>query len=115
MIGPQRRRQVGGEIDGRVLEHLYPFFGVTLGTTHFSRLSSDTGTEWFFSTGFYGGIKVPIGDHFGLRLQGGMMATILTEESPVVCGSSASGACISVDDLTGVYQGSAMAGLYVAF
>ena len=108
--------QIGGEVDGRLAERLRPFFAVTLGATHYSPRSSSASTEWFFSAGFYGGVKVPLNSHFGLRFQGRRLGTVLSSNSAVVCASSAGGAClVTVDEVTGPIQGDMMGGFYLAF
>jgi hypothetical protein len=107
---------VGGEIDGEVGKRFKPFFGLSIGATHFSPLSSSASTEWFFSAGFYGGTKIAFGEHFGLRLQGRMLGTVIGGEKSVICVSGSGGAClISASGTSGLMQGDFMAGVYVAF
>ncbi len=105
--------QVGWEIDGQMTRHLFPLFGLTVGTTHFTPRDMNASTRWFFSTGFYGGFKIPIGDHFGFRVQGGMMATIVTGETSFFCGTN--GCYLTLDEISAPIQGNAFGGLYVRF
>jgi hypothetical protein len=104
--------QVGGELDGKV-GRARPFFGATLGATHFTPLDSGFGTEWFFSAGFYGGVKIPIGKHFGIRMQGRMMGTVLFADSDLFC--TGNSCLVSIDEVTGPIQGDLSGGFYVAF
>jgi len=107
----------GGEIDGRATKWIHPFFGLTIGATHFS--SKQPGaktTSWFFSGGVHGGIKVPFGDHFGLRFQGRYLGTLLNADKQLFCETSDGASCVlTVDDVTGAHQGEFSGGVYVAF
>jgi hypothetical protein len=105
--------QFGGEIDGRMAPYFKPFFGLTVGAAHFSP-TWGADTEWFFSAGFYGGVKVPVNKHFGLRLQGRMMGTIISGNSSLFFGPGG-GAVVTVDSVSGPIQGDLQAGLYYAF
>lgn len=107
---------VGGEIDGKVGKRLKPFLGLSVGATHFTPMQSSASSEWFFSAGFYGGTKIAFGEHFGLRLQGRMLGTVIGGDKSVICVSGSGGAClISRSGTTGLMQGDMMAGVYFVF
>ena len=105
----------GGEIDGRVTDWIHPFFGMTIGATHYTSSEAKT-TSWFFSGGLHGGIKVPFGDHFGLRLQGRYIGTLLNANKQLFCSSSNGASCVlTLDDVTGAHQGEFSGGVFFAF
>lgn len=107
----------GGEIDGRATKWIHPFFGLTIGATHYS--SKQPGaktTSWFFSGGAHGGIKVPFGDHFGLRFQGRYLGTVLNADKQLFCQTSNGASCVlTLDDVSGVHQGEFSGGIFVSF
>jgi hypothetical protein len=104
--------QVGGEIDSRMAPYFTPFFGLTVGATLFSP-TWNANSEWFFSAGLYGGVKVPINDHVGLRFQGGMLGTLISGNSEIFLGPN--GIFITIDEVSGPIGGYVQAGLYYAF
>lgn len=103
----------GVEVDGELFPRLHPFLNVSLGATHYTPDREGTETTWFFSTGLRGGVKVPITSWLGLRLQAGMMATVIGDGKDIICVSN--GSCIPASDALGVIQGDAAGGLYLRF
>jgi hypothetical protein len=106
--------QIGGEIDGKIAKHVKPFFGLGVGATHYSPLSSKLSTSWYFSGTVWGGLKFPITDHIGIRTQGRMIGTLISKNSNVFC-TTGIGCVVSISDISGPISGDLMAGLYVAF
>ncbi len=105
--------QLGGEADGRVFDFFHPFLGLSIGASHYSPVSRGLQSSWFFSTGLYSGFKIPVGDHWGFRLEGGLLATIMGSDANVVC---VPGACLTTGSgVIGPVRGHASAGLFVAF
>ncbi len=108
------RVHAGIEADGRLKKWIHPFLGLSLGATHYTPDFEDTKTTWFFSTALYGGVKVPLASWVGLRLQGGMVATVIGEDAGIVCLSN-TGTCITAEQALGVIQAEAAGGLYFRF
>lgn len=106
----------GGEIDGRVNDFVHPFFGLTIGATHYTQTAASS-TSWFFSGGAHAGVKVPFGEHFGLRFQGRYIGTLISSNTQLFCTSAGGGgSCLlSLDDVVGAHQGEFSGGLYVSF
>jgi opacity protein-like surface antigen len=68
---------------------LRPFIQATLGVTHFSPDQAGLSSETRFSFGIGGGVKYFITKHFGLRLDGRALGTLLNSNSAIFC----SGGC----------------------
>ncbi|MBW2233005.1 MAG: hypothetical protein JRH17_21685 [Deltaproteobacteria bacterium] len=106
--------QIGGEIDGKIGKHFKPFFGLGIGATHYSPLSSQMDTEWFFSGTVFGGLKFAFNEHFGIRTQGRMIGTLLNADSTIFC-RTGTGCVVTINEVSGPISGDLMAGIYVAF
>ncbi len=107
--------QIGGELELPMNPHFVPFFGLGIGATHIGLRDNDASPEWFFSGTVSGGAKFPITKHFGLRLHMSMLATVIQNDSAVLCVSSGGLTCAVSADLEAMIQGDFMAGVYLAF
>jgi opacity protein-like surface antigen len=87
--------QFGGTVSYPDVEatHIIPYFGMTVGAARFSpdQAGLDDETKFAFTVG--GGMRVPITDRFGLRLDLRAFATVMDPESDIFCVSSAGATC----------------------
>lgn len=87
--------QFGGTVSYPDTEatHIIPYFGMTVGAARFSpdQAGLDDETKFAFTLG--GGVRVPITERFGVRLDLRAFATVLDSESDIFCVSSAGGTC----------------------
>lgn len=93
-------------------EGVQPFMVATLGATYLSPQQPGYQNETRFSFGIGGGVKVPIGRHFGLRLEARAYGTVLDNNSSAVC---TSGSCLIHVSGDLMWQYEANAGIYLAF
>jgi hypothetical protein len=93
-------------------EGVQPFMVATLGVTYISPQQSGYQNETKFSFGIGGGVKVPVGRHFGLRLEARAYGTVLDNNSSAVC---TSGTCVIHVSGNLMWQYEANAGIYIAF
>ena len=93
-------------------EGVQPFMVATLGATYLSPQQPGYQNETRFSFGIGGGVKVPIGRHFGLRLEARAYGTVLDNNSSAVC---TSGSCLIHVSGDLMWQYEANAGLYLSF
>jgi hypothetical protein len=107
--------QVGGELELPMNPHLVPFIGLSIGATHMAQRDASENPEWFFSGSFFAGAKVPITRYFGLRFHMSMLATVIQNNSDILCVSSGGLTCVSSTDLDSMIQGDFMGGFYIAF
>lgn len=107
--------QIGGIVSFTDVQPVVPFFGITVGATRFSPDDAfDDATRFSFTVG--GGVKVPITEHIGLRLDARAFVTIMNSDSEFFCRAvSGDASCrIAVDSST-LLQYSAMLGVIAAF
>ena len=107
--------QIGGIVSFTDVQPVVPFFGITVGATRFSPDDAfDDSTRFSFTVG--GGVKVPITEHIGVRLDARAFVTIMNSDSEFFCRAvSGDASCrIAVDSST-LLQYSAMLGLIAAF
>ena len=73
--------------------HVIPYFGMTVGAARFSPDGAglDDETKFAFTVG--GGLRVPITDRFGVRLDLRAFATVLSSDSEIFCVSSGGATC----------------------
>jgi opacity protein-like surface antigen len=87
--------QFGGTVSYPDVEamHVIPYFGMTVGAARFSpdQAGLDDETKFAFTVG--GGLRVPITDHFGVRLDLRAFATVMDSDSDIFCVSSAGATC----------------------
>jgi hypothetical protein len=93
-------------------EGVQPFMVATLGATYFSPQQTGYQNETKFSFGIGGGVKVPVGRHFGLRLEARAYGTVLDNNSSAVC---TNGSCLIHVSGSLMWQYEANAGVYIAF
>lgn len=107
--------QFGGELEfhptGR---RIVPFIGLSLGASHFSPRGGGR-TEWFFAGTFTGGLKIPLTEHVGLRAQMRVMGTLIDGKSDIFCVGAGGVTCVVAGSADGLFQGDALAGIYVTF
>lgn len=104
----------GVEADAELRPWLHPVLGVSLGATGYQPDREAARAQWFFSVGVHGGVKIPFGEHAGLRLQARVLTTAMPDGDDLFC-SDSSGACIRVDDGGVLFTGDASAGVYLVF
>lgn len=78
---------LGGIVSHPNAERVIPYFGLTIGATRFSpdQAGLDDETKFSFSAG--GGLRIPITDHFGVRLDARAFVTVLDSDSDLFCKS----------------------------
>ena len=93
-------------------EGVQPFMVATLGATYFSPQQPGYQNETKFSFGIGGGVKLPVGRHFGLRVEARAYGTVLNNNSSAVC---TSGSCLIHVSGNLMWQYEANAGVYLSF
>lgn len=104
----------GVEADTEIRPWLRPLLGVSLGATGYQPDREAAQAQWFFSVGVHGGVKFPVSNRWGLRLQARVLTTAMPGGDDLFC-SDASGTCIQVDDGGILFTGDASAGVYFTF
>ena len=92
---------------------LRPFVVLTAGATRFSPGLPELETEWRFSLGGGGGIKVFLSERLGLRFDARASPTFLSGGSTFFC--SLPGGCLFGLNTATSWQGSATGGVVLAF
>lgn len=87
--------QFGGTVSYPDAEytHIIPYFGMTVGAARFSPDGAGLGDETKFAATIGGGLRIPINERFGLRLDLRAYGTLLDSESDIFCVSSAGATC----------------------
>jgi len=87
--------QFGGTVSYPDTEytHVIPYFGMTIGAARFSPDQSGLGDETKFAATIGGGLRIPINERFGVRLDLRAFGTVLNSESDIFCVSSAGLTC----------------------
>jgi opacity protein-like surface antigen len=70
-----------------------PYFGMTVGAARFSPDGAGLDDETKFAFTIGGGVRVPINEHFGIRLDLRAFGTVLDSEGDLFCVSSAGLTC----------------------
>lgn len=70
---------------GRPKDPARGFIGASLGVTNFEPETANFSGDAYFAFGLYGGVKVALGKHAGLRLQGQWVSTWVGSSSDVIC------------------------------
>lgn len=108
---------IGGTVGyADTVAYVLPYFGVTFGAARFSPDADglDDETKLSFSVG--GGMKMPITDHIGLRLDARAFITLLDSDSELFCVSDAAGAGCAISARSGTFlQYAAGLGIVAAF
>jgi len=89
-----------------------PFLIFGLGASYFDPKSSSIGSEVRFSFGVGGGIKLYMGKHLGIRLQGRYTPSYFSSHSASFCNA---GSCYVTTSGNLVHQGEFSAGVIVRF
>lgn len=108
--------QIGGIVSHPDARLIIPYFGLTLGAARFSPDAPglDDETKLAFTAG--GGVRVPITDHFGLRLDLRAYLTVLDSDGDLFCGANPpQGACSIRAESDTFLQYSASLGVVFAF
>lgn len=87
--------QFGGTVSYPDAEstHVIPYFGMTVGAARFSPDAAGLDDETKLALSIAGGVRVPINDRFGVRLDLRAFATVLDSDSDIFCVSSAGATC----------------------
>jgi opacity protein-like surface antigen len=87
--------QFGGTVSYPDTEstHVIPYFGMTVGAARFSPDGTGLDDETKFALTVGGGVRVPITERFGVRLDLRAFGTVLNSESDLFCVSSAALTC----------------------
>ena len=102
--------QIGGTVVYHV-DKLHPYVTGGLGATHISPANDDLSTETKFSLSVGGGLKVPLGQRVGLRLEARGYGTVVSSGGTILC----SGGCVAQFKGSLYMQFEASAGLSIAF
>jgi opacity protein-like surface antigen len=93
-------------------DSLQPFISGGLGATHVSPANKNFSSETKFSLSIGGGLKFPLSQNIGLRLEARGYGTVVDGEGGILC---ANGACIAKFTGSLFMQFEAIAGLSFAF
>jgi len=85
--------QIGGTVSYPDAERVIPYFGMTVGAARFSPDQAGLDDETKPAVTLGGGVRVPLTDHFSLRLDLRAFATILDSDSDIFCVSSGGATC----------------------
>jgi hypothetical protein len=88
-----------------------PFTSMTLGATRFAPDDDTYGSEWKFSAALGIGVKVPVGERLGIRLQARFLLPFLWSSGGLWCGTG--GCSIGVGGGSSFVQGDIAAGLTI--
>ena len=92
-------------------DNLHPFVSGGLGATHISPSNDDYSSTTRFSLSIGGGLKFPITQNVGLRLEARGYGTVVSSSTTIVCG----GGCVAKFTGSLFMQFEAFAGLSIAF
>ena len=90
-----------------------PFIVLALGATRFSPSLAGAGSDWRFSLGFGGGVKVFLSERLGFRLDARAWPTFVAGGGGFFC--SLRGGCLIAFGGSASWQAGATAGLIIAF
>jgi hypothetical protein len=108
--------QIGGTVSNPDAERLIPYFGLTVGAARFSPDQSGFDDETKLAFSIAGGARLPITDHFGLRLDVRAFVSLLDTDGNIFCVSdSGGGACRIRTKSDTLLQYSASLGVTVRF
>ena len=87
--------QFGGTVSYPDVEstRVIPYFGMTVGAARFSPDQAGLDDETKLAFSMAGGVRVPITERFGVRLDLRAFATVLDSDSDIFCASSAGLTC----------------------
>jgi Outer membrane protein beta-barrel domain len=85
--------QIGGAVSYEESTRVIPYFGMTVGATHFSPDETGLDDETRLSFSVAGGVRVPITEHIGVRFDARAFVTLLDTDGEIFCVSSAGATC----------------------
>ncbi len=103
--------QIGGLYEIQSGGSATPFTTMTLGATRFAPDDPAYGDEWKFSMALGLGVKVPVGQRLGIRLQARLLIPFLWSSGGLWCGTG--GCSIGVGGGSSLIQGDIIAGLTI--
>ena len=87
--------QIGGIVSYEEATRVIPYFGLTFGGAHFSPDGPGLDDETKVAFSAAGGVRIPITDHIGVRLDARAFITLLdTDDGQIFCVSSAGATCV---------------------
>lgn len=107
--------QIGGIVSHPEAQRVIPYFGMTFGAARLSPDGPGLDDETKFAFSAAGGLRVPITDHFGVRFDLRVFATLLDTEGDLFCVSSAGLTCRVRAKGDTLLQYSAALGVMVGF
>ncbi len=90
---------------------LTPYGGLSVGAVNFDPEGPGSTSVWRLAFGLNGGLKVYIGDNFGLRGQASLLIPIQWSSGAMFCGGS--GCTVGVSGGTAILQGAVTGGLFL--
>jgi hypothetical protein len=102
---------IGGHYEIETGAAVTPFTTMTMGATRFAPDNAVYDDEWKFSAAIGLGLKVPVGERFGIRLQARMLIPFLWSSGGLWCGSG--GCSVGVGGGSSFIQGDVIAGFIV--
>ena len=86
--------QIGGIVSYEEAKHVIPYFGLTFGGAHFSPDAPGLDDETKVAFSAAGGVRIPITEHIGVRLDARAFITLLdTDDGEIFCVSSGGATC----------------------
>ena len=107
--------QIGGIVSNPDATRVIPYFGLTVGAARFSPDAPGLDDETKLAASIAGGVRIPITDHFGVRLDVRAFLTVLDSESDLFCVSSSGLTCTIRAKSDTFLQYSANLGVTVGF
>jgi hypothetical protein len=107
--------QIGGMVSYPDAKYVIPYFGLTVGGARLSPNVAgwDDETKLAFSAAT--GLRVPIGDHFGVRLDVRAFVTLLNSDSHIFCQVGDGATCDIRSKGDTLFQYAASLGFFVGF
>jgi hypothetical protein len=107
--------QLGGIVSYPDSMRVIPYFGLTVGAARLSPSVPGWDDETNLAFSAATGVRVPIGDHFGVRLDVRAFVTLLNSDSHVFCEVSDGATCDIRGKGTTLFQYSTALGFFVKF
>lgn len=108
--------QLGGIVNFTDNPRVIPFFGITVGAARFTPDEPGLSTETKIAFSIGGGLKVPITDHIGIRLDTRAFVTLLDSDADIFCVSSTGNASCRIRAKSDTFlQYAGMLGVTVGF
>lgn len=108
--------QLGGIVSHPDARYVIPYFGLTIGATRFSPDAADLDDETKFSFTAAAGVRIPIGEHVGVRLDARAFGTLLDSDGSIFCRSDEEGGSCRIRAKSDIFlQYAASLGFFVGF